>query len=96
MVSKFAVLVIVLSFFASISGSAQDDKSKDKQKTDNTETYTVHKSGDAGNGVPTYSTGGLNPNPQPKPAPKPDTKPTPKPDPKPAPKPDPKQKPNPQ
>lgn len=30
----------------------------------NTETYTVHTSGDAHGGVPTYSTGGLNPNPQ--------------------------------
>jgi len=34
-----------------------------KDKKDNSETYTVHKSGDAGGGPPTYSTGGLNPNP---------------------------------
>jgi len=45
-------------------GDKNSNKDKDKKKNDNSENYTVRKSGDAGGGSPTFSTGGLNPNPE--------------------------------
>jgi hypothetical protein len=59
-VSLVAVMVLVFST-AAIAGDDKDKKKDDKK--DNSDHYTVVKSGDGGNGVPTYSTGGLNPNP---------------------------------
>lgn len=44
-------------------GTTPTASQKAKATKDNSETYTVHKSGDGGNGCPTYSTGGSNPNP---------------------------------
>jgi hypothetical protein len=40
------------------------DKNQTEHRQNNSEQYTVHKSGDGGGGSPTYSTGGLNPNPE--------------------------------
>lgn len=66
MSGKIFAAAATLVLCASVAFADGDkDKDKDKgKKTDNSETYTVHKSGDASNGVPTYSTGGLNPNPE--------------------------------
>lgn len=60
----FLVLVaITLSSTIFAQSEKKQDKQENKNKKDNSEQYTVHKSGDAGGGSPTYSTGGLNPNP---------------------------------
>jgi hypothetical protein len=40
------------------------DKNQTEHRQNNSEQYTVHKSGDGGGGSPTYSTGGLNLNPE--------------------------------
>lgn len=60
LVSLVAVMALVLCT-AAIAGNDKDQKKDDKK--DNSDHYTVVKSGDTGNGVPTYGTGGLNPNP---------------------------------
>jgi hypothetical protein len=68
-ISLVMVTALILSVSSSMFAQADKDKKDDKKNTD--ETYTVHKSGDGGGGSPTYSTGGLNPNPE-KPKPKPE------------------------
>ncbi len=61
-----AAVMLSANLFAQSDNNADKQKEKEKkekEKKENDEKFTVHKSGDAGGGSPTYSTGGLNPNP---------------------------------
>lgn len=81
---KIITIVAAVMFSTAIFGQTQENKqdkekkenkqNNDKDKKDNTENFTVHTTGDQGNGNPTYSNGGLNPNPPKKQEPKKESK----------------------